>query len=517
MKSVFSTFVYTILLFATPVASCSSSATPESKSTSGTETNTLPTMKALIVFVDDYVNEEDNAIAESVKKDFATVNRFLEVLNTRGIVKVEKTVLKGASATLAKFNETLNAMTTKPEDIVFIYFSGHGGMEEGKRTLLYFRGDEDVLYRDVLEGKINKMSAGFKMLITDACSNPVDGVMARSMRSMNTAKTGNFDEVYRTLFTKQTGFLSLSASSPNEYAWSDNEAGGYFTNYLINEKLLKNPSETWTENFENAKLKTQDEFRKMTDRERKKLEQDGIKSQTPIAYSLPKAKGGNPPKTDEVTPDSKMNIVISNNSGKNATIYIDNNNPDSEDWDETKLTKKVLKPAEKATFTAVTSVGFFQNDDYEFYDLDESTEFEILSDATGFYVEYVNADDETADDGEEIPFNELLIGTWTWEEAEDEYTAVFSKNFKYTLTDSEGSETGTWAVSTETDEEGAEYEVFSIKSKDADGVTIKYEYEIFSNGDDELQLIFLSYYENDEELEVDESELQDYDALLYRK
>lgn len=197
----------------------------------------VPVMKAIIVIVDDYVEKANNNISKSVKKDYATVSKFLEVLNTKNIVKVEKQVIMGKEATLTNVNKAISSLSCGPNDILFFYFSGHGGMRGGKRTILFLRNEDDELYRDELENKFTNKQAKFKIIITDACSSPVDGIRfsSRSYKAKGSANNPQIDAIYRKLFTGYTGMMSISASSPDEYAWSDDETGGYFTNYFINE------------------------------------------------------------------------------------------------------------------------------------------------------------------------------------------------------------------------------------------------------------------------------------------
>ena len=56
------------------------------------------TMKAVLVICDDYISAENNSIADGVKRDRDIVEKFLDRIKERKIVKVEKTVLNGKKA-----------------------------------------------------------------------------------------------------------------------------------------------------------------------------------------------------------------------------------------------------------------------------------------------------------------------------------------------------------------------------------------------------------------------------------
>ena len=134
------------------------------------------TMKAVLIICDDYISAENNAIADGVKRDKAIVEKFLDRLIERKIVTVEKTVLQGKKATTANVKKTLASLKVGKNDILFVYFSGHGGMENNK-TFLFFCDDESIA-RDELEKIVSGKNARLSFLISDACSSSIDSVMA---------------------------------------------------------------------------------------------------------------------------------------------------------------------------------------------------------------------------------------------------------------------------------------------------------------------------------------------------
>ena len=112
----------------------------------------LLTMKAVLIICDDYISAENNAIADGVKRDRAIVEKFLDRLKERKIVKVETTVLNGKKASTVNVKRTIGNLKTGNNDILMVYFSGHGGMEKNK-TFLFFTDDESIS-RDELESII---------------------------------------------------------------------------------------------------------------------------------------------------------------------------------------------------------------------------------------------------------------------------------------------------------------------------------------------------------------------------
>ena len=82
------------------------------------------TMKAVLIICDDYVSAENNAISDGVKRDKAIVEKFLDRIKERKIVKVEKTVLSGKKASSVSVKKTLASLKTGKDDILLVYFSG---------------------------------------------------------------------------------------------------------------------------------------------------------------------------------------------------------------------------------------------------------------------------------------------------------------------------------------------------------------------------------------------------------
>ncbi len=191
--------------------------------------------KAVMVICDNYISPENNEIAQSVRVDMGTLTQMLNILENRKIVTVERIILQGNKATLSNIQKTLKAITSGPDDIILFYFSGHGGMENGKTFIV--TADERNLQRADIEKMISATPARLKMIITDACSNAVEGLTGtRSLSKGNKdIEAGVFDETYKDLFLGYKGMMHLSSSSEGELAWSNDNFGGFFTYHFIKE------------------------------------------------------------------------------------------------------------------------------------------------------------------------------------------------------------------------------------------------------------------------------------------
>ncbi|MFN7116074.1 MAG: caspase family protein [Saprospiraceae bacterium] len=483
----------------------------------------IPNLKVVLVICDDYASAENNGIAQSVRVDLATMTQMLGIIEKRGIAKVEKTILQGKKATLANVNTTLKNLNVGADDIIWFYFSGHGGMENGKTFIL--TADEQTLQRSAIENALKTKPARLKIIMTDACSNAVDGVVAaRSFSRGNAqAQEGKFDTVYKDLLYNYQGVLHLSASSEGEYAWSDDSYGGYFTHYFIKENLIKKPSNDWKSMFEDAKQKTVQMFNRMPEEQRRSLAAEGIKSQTPKSFALPTPKTNvvvkpNPtPNTTPTPPAAKAPINIENATSKTITFSIDNN-PATGTWSATKVIKKTIAPGAKLPINQnMATVVFNSGGDEYYYELE----------AGNFFFDY--NEDEQLDLFEAVPgktntdvshkdYRKLLMGKWDWETEDGWAVTTYHLNGSYQdkTEDGEILDEGQWEIEKIT-YEGKTYRILKTLSVDEEENEYEVHYIMSFEDDDTVQLIFLQMFENGEEVELSEDEDTDVALIMYRQ
>lgn len=257
----------------------------------------IDTMKAVIIIADNYINPINNGIAQSVKKDYETINGFLNFLNDKGIVNVEKTILQGREATVKNIKNAIKNLNTNKNDILFVYYSGHGGMSQN-RTFIW-PCDENMLFRDEFETMVNNKRSRLKFVFSDACSSSIDSMSRRlnNMISFNhslgsrAAGMRDLTDVYRKLFYDYKGLLYVTAASEGEYAWGDIN-GGAFTTSLITESMLQDPKGDWEKIIETARKSTEQKFKynyrnNVFDSHTKEdLRRKNIDNQKPKVYSM---------------------------------------------------------------------------------------------------------------------------------------------------------------------------------------------------------------------------------------
>jgi hypothetical protein len=499
--------------------------------------NAVPTLKAMLIICDDYASAENNKIAKGVRTDLATISQMLDILEKRGIVKVDKHVIQGKKATLDGILKEVGGVQSSPDDIILVYFSGHGGMQN-KKTFLY-TSDEKFLQRSVLEDLIKAKTSRLKMVVTDACSNDIGGgSSSRSLaRNANAAQLGEYDKFYKDLFLNYEGLMHLSASSEGEYAWSDDDHGGFFTHYFFKEGIIKNPSGKWEDVFKFAKDKTLQTYNQMPASQRSQLAGEGIKGQTAKAFSLAKMKANTvtntnqgystdtnnsnnkqnigtttttvPTKTDNTTtvPTKPNNtntttiankpIIIKNNTTKIIKFYLDGNTS-IENWSEANYVEKKIDPNNSLTVNQrFATISFDSEGEKLDYDLEAGTYFFDYNQD-----EYLDLFPEikgrNSKDIAKKDFNKILqIGTFEWEDEDGvRVSSIFNQDgtFIDTYPDNGDEIDGTWEIIKTTIDNRKET-ILRLSFEDEE---LSYEIEYFIDIDEEdvdFNTVTLSYFQ----------------------
>ncbi|MBK8699446.1 MAG: caspase family protein [Saprospiraceae bacterium] len=479
-------------------------------------------IKAVLVICDHYITPENNKIAQSLRVDMGTVSQVLDILEKRKIATVQKTVLQGTKATMANIVNTMKALQSGTNDIVFYYFSGHGLMEKGKTYML--TADEKYLGREEIANIMSAKSARLKMLITDACSNDIDGLSAsRSISKGNQQiEAGAFDEIYRDLFLGYQGMMHLSASTEGELAWSNDQFGGFFTYHFFKEGLIKKPVNDWHKIFNDAKEKTSQMFMRMPADQRAELAQQGVKNQTAKAFSMPSAgKTGGYTNTN-TTPVATGSITIYNYTGNQVNFSTDINKP-GDAWIASKY--KVMSVGVKNSVTlkynAVT-VGYnFQGQDY-YFDL-ENGEFFFAYDENGILQMFYKEEgiDETNYNSVAVTdFNTLFLGHWAWDDKETGNVNItsFDKDiFVEVYGEQEEYQGGSWFTRPQ-EIEGTEYNFITF-IYDIEGTEVTLDYAIMYDEEypDQVQLVFVSAFTGEEQIPYEEAEQYlEASIMMYR-
>jgi sulfatase modifying factor 1 len=243
------------------------------------------TTYALLVLMDNDIN-----IASSVAKDAETVQSSLGLLQKENICQLNMTVMRSSEnkVTTSDMIDWIMNLDPSKDDVMMIYYSGHGYIDERNRHYLSF-DEGDTIPRSEVIARMKMVNCRLQMLITDCCSNLVSlpTSITATPRSLGEKSDKKY---YRDLFISHKGFLDITAASEGEYAWGNSTKGGYFTNSLFSAFKGDGSSfRTWSDVIKDAQDGTQRLFKEtqfsVTDIRR--LQAKNIEGQTPKAYSMP--------------------------------------------------------------------------------------------------------------------------------------------------------------------------------------------------------------------------------------
>lgn len=476
-------------------------------------------VKAILVICDEYVTPDNNNIAQSLRVDLGTVTQMLDILERRNIAKVDKTVIQGTKATLDNIVNALKNVQTGKDDVIFYYFSGHGLMEGGKTYML--TSDEKNLSRDRVASMIGSKSARLKMLISDCCSNAVDEVaIARSInKSGQKIEAGEYDPIYKDLFLGYEGTMHLNAATEGEFAYSDVIHGGFFTHYLIKEGLIKKPVNNWADIFKDAKDKTSQMFMRMPAESKAKLAQQGIKNQTAKAYSMPNPKTAIKSPTLPTKTSPKINIF--NYANDDLIIFVDNNDL-SKEWLAINTKQIQVKVGTTVTIDQNQArVGYeYKGRDY-YFALDAGDYFIALDEVGSceMFVKDANINQSNFSEIALTNFNTLFLGKWLWDDLDEEVLTTFTTNgFTDVYPDETDNERGTWAVRTQ-EIDGYKYSFITLEYDYEDSsLLLDYLIDYDEEFPDEIHLIFVSAFEDGQEIPYKEAEeFLEPSIVMYRE
>ncbi len=414
------------------------------------------TLRAILVIQDDYDDPGLNSIAPSARMDYGYVSTLLDTLEKKGVIEVEKTLLQGSVATREGVAAAVSGVEIEADDVLFFYFSGHGGMHGGETYMATSEGG--MLMRGELEALVEARQARLGIIISDVCSSSIDalGPKAGYVSTSPEALESAYTQIYRNLFLNHEGLFHVTAATEGQFAWGGS-SGGNFTQSLIYETLLGDPKMTWDEVYEQARDATEEKFAYMINmglispQALADVMARGITNQTPRAYSLPVLVGTVAIDEEAVegieapasTPDAGLAIRLENETWKKVWYYIDGNRP-GDVWQWDRCSEHSLGHGKTAVITSTEPVViFFDNaaGQVVFYSLDEgSYVFDYGSDEALAVFEKASHEPDTFKKGG------ALVGSWyheVWIPGTDSTLVsifTFSADGTLSLTDLSGGE-----------------------------------------------------------------------------
>ena len=206
--------------------------------------------------------------------------------------------------TSANIQQWLKTLRPGRNDVVFIYYNGHGHTGESGELYLTLLDNENFPRKAIAES-MQQVACRLKILITDSGSQgtpvtePLDVFASFYRAKKGENKSLHREQAYTHLFFEHEGFLNLTAATEGERAFEDLE-GGWFTRSLV--KAIYEFTEldsdfdffiSWAEVFQRTRQETMNLFyMEAPDMDylmKQQLRAEGVRSQRPKYYGeLPK-------------------------------------------------------------------------------------------------------------------------------------------------------------------------------------------------------------------------------------
>lgn len=160
--------------------------------------------------------------------------------------------LEGVSATPQNVMNTIQELETDINDIIILYFSGHGYRTRSKEINpwpnFYFTSTQEGIDMLDVADHLKLKNAHFVLMIADCCNNIIPELIAPRLHRKQFNQLSDFDSRrqmnYKKLFVEFSGFIMIASSEAGQTASGNDFIGGIYTqNYLETiQSLITNTS-----------------------------------------------------------------------------------------------------------------------------------------------------------------------------------------------------------------------------------------------------------------------------------
>ncbi len=190
---------------------------------------------------------EDDRIGKGVVKNMQNMTKIIQDVANVLDCEFEFEQFGDSQCTKVDVTEWINNLDIEPDDVVFFFYSGHGGRALNDTDIFpqmcMNNPSNQALYMPVahVENLIVKKNPRLVIIITECCNAESAGIRIKPLFAMSEEKyssASDYDpKALRDLFFNAKGIVKISSSKPTEYSWicntSDENGGGIFVNHFI--------------------------------------------------------------------------------------------------------------------------------------------------------------------------------------------------------------------------------------------------------------------------------------------
>jgi len=162
--------------------------------------------------------------------------------------------IPASAAKKAPIVQAIRDVVCNRDDVIVVYYSGHGGFSEALNEHVLTIGSE-ILPRSELRGLLISKRMKLGVILTDCCADVIPGKPAKP-----TINEANLQRTMKMLFLETRGIVDITSATTGERAWGEG-SGGLFTRVFFETAWSKNQqAATWNAFFEEVKKGTQLRF-----------------------------------------------------------------------------------------------------------------------------------------------------------------------------------------------------------------------------------------------------------------
>lgn len=217
-----------------------------------------------------FADTTDPSIGEGDKNDFINMSMEFSTIAAATGMQLKTYYYKDERCSHDNLVELLSTMQTKPEDIIFFYYSGHGTRSSNDdsdfpQMCLASRYDSHFYPLEKTLAKLASLPSRLRIVLGDCCNSVVEGVTPKDYASKGvTVLTKEPVNAYRSLFCNLRGNVIASGSQRGEASLTMTFGGrprGVFTkNFLdVLQEVAKDGLDVaWDDIMRNTQKKTQE-------------------------------------------------------------------------------------------------------------------------------------------------------------------------------------------------------------------------------------------------------------------
>ncbi|CDR32859.1 caspase family protein [Criblamydia sequanensis] len=179
----------------------------------------------------------DDSIGNSVQLDLKRMEKKVDALAKKLEITLKKTIIKDDAFQSDTLIEILSKVEVNEDDLVFIYYSGHGYRSDSTETpwpnIALKNEWRGISHHALTEVFLNKKPF-FLLSIADACNNVIPDEWAPILlKTKALSSTKHEKENLKKLFLNQSLFIMASGSSPTYFSYCNDYVGGFFSSTLL--------------------------------------------------------------------------------------------------------------------------------------------------------------------------------------------------------------------------------------------------------------------------------------------